>query len=204
MVFTLIAGPRRPRKDGQATRTAILRAERRLFVEVGYEHTTVRAIAERAGCNLALITRYFGGKAALFALIARRGPFEEVGPPLLPGVPFGSWGRTLVKRQIRLAGRTNRDDLNDLQLMLLRSASTPRGSLTLSEFLTREDLHLVPTTLAGPDVPLRIMLIRAQLVGLTMLRDIAGLPQLRDADPDAIAHYLGAAIQQLLQPDRDR
>src|SRR5262245_23780472 len=57
---------RRPR-DSAATRLALLNAARQLFAEHGYDATTVRAVAEKAGVNQALLFRYFGNKRGLFA-----------------------------------------------------------------------------------------------------------------------------------------
>ena len=56
----------RPR-DAAATRRALLEAGRELFATAGYDATTVRAVADRAGVNQALLFRYFGNKEGLFA-----------------------------------------------------------------------------------------------------------------------------------------
>src|SRR5450759_2075747 len=57
--------PRRPR-DARATRALLLAAALRRFTVDGYDATTVRQIAEDAGVNVALISRYFGSKEGLF------------------------------------------------------------------------------------------------------------------------------------------
>ena len=54
------------RRDADATRAALLTAARDLFAERGFEQTTVRDIAARAGVNQALLFRYFGSKDGLF------------------------------------------------------------------------------------------------------------------------------------------
>lgn len=72
----------RPR-NAAATRAALLTAARELFATEGYERTTVRAVAERAGVNQALLFRYFGNKEGLFAEAATElalGPLRS-GPP---------------------------------------------------------------------------------------------------------------------------
>jgi AcrR family transcriptional regulator len=72
----------RPR-NAAATRAALLTAARELFATEGYERTTVRAVAERAGVNQALLFRYFGNKEGLFAEAATElalGPLRA-GPP---------------------------------------------------------------------------------------------------------------------------
>ncbi|MEV7971401.1 helix-turn-helix domain-containing protein, partial [Sphaerisporangium sp. NPDC088356] len=54
-------------RDREATTSRILAAARHLFAEHGYDQVTVRMIAAAAGANVALINRYFGSKARLFA-----------------------------------------------------------------------------------------------------------------------------------------
>jgi AcrR family transcriptional regulator len=59
-----VDGPRR-RTTGQV-RTAILTAARELFGAQGYEGTTTRQIAERAGTTSTTLFRHFGSKTALY------------------------------------------------------------------------------------------------------------------------------------------
>jgi AcrR family transcriptional regulator len=54
------------------TRTQILDAAEHLFAERGYRGTSVRAITDRAGANLAAVGYHFGSKAELLAAVARR------------------------------------------------------------------------------------------------------------------------------------
>ena len=54
------------------TRTQILDAAERLFAERGYRGTSVRAITELAGANLAAVGYHFGSKAELVAAVVRR------------------------------------------------------------------------------------------------------------------------------------
>jgi AcrR family transcriptional regulator len=54
------------------TRTKILDAAEHLFAERGYRGTSVRAITELAGANLAAVGYHFGSKAELMAAVARR------------------------------------------------------------------------------------------------------------------------------------
>src|ERR1700722_14429631 len=52
-----------PRSEG--TRRAILAAARATFAAPGYEQTTIRAVAARAGGDASMVMRYFGYKAGL-------------------------------------------------------------------------------------------------------------------------------------------
>ncbi|OBG27617.1 TetR/AcrR family transcriptional regulator [Mycobacterium sp. 852002-51057_SCH5723018] len=50
----------------ERTRAAILQAARGEFAERGYEKATIRAVAERAGCDPSLVMQHFGTKQGLF------------------------------------------------------------------------------------------------------------------------------------------
>src|SRR3954465_5995040 len=54
------------------TRTQILDAAERLFAERGYRGTSIRAITDLAGANLAAVGYHFGSNAQLLAAVARR------------------------------------------------------------------------------------------------------------------------------------
>ena len=54
------------------TRTQLLDAAEQLFAERGFRGTSVRAITERAGANLAAVGYHFGSKAELLGAVARR------------------------------------------------------------------------------------------------------------------------------------
>jgi AcrR family transcriptional regulator len=54
------------------TRTQILDAAEQLFAERGFSGTSVRAITDLAGANLAAVGYHFGSKAELLAAVARR------------------------------------------------------------------------------------------------------------------------------------
>ena len=54
------------------TRTQILDAAEHLFAERGFRGTSVRAITDLAGANLAAVGYHFGSKAELLAAVARR------------------------------------------------------------------------------------------------------------------------------------
>ncbi len=61
---------RKPR-NRSAKQTALISAATSLFAHRGYEATTTREIAARAGCAEGLIHRYFGGKSGLLFNIVK-------------------------------------------------------------------------------------------------------------------------------------
>lgn len=60
------------RNEEKNTEQAILKAAEELFLEQGFEQTTTKQIAQRAGCNQALLHYYYRTKDNLFVQI-----FEE-------------------------------------------------------------------------------------------------------------------------------
>jgi AcrR family transcriptional regulator len=60
-----------PRHAG-ATRARILDAAEALFMELGYEATSLRALTSAAEVNLAAVNYHFGGKEALFEAVLQR------------------------------------------------------------------------------------------------------------------------------------
>lgn len=59
-------------RGADSTRERILRASAELFAERGYRGTTMRAIADAAGVNLAAANYHFGSKQRLLAATLRR------------------------------------------------------------------------------------------------------------------------------------
>jgi len=55
----------RPRAGGRDTRAAILESARALFADLGFERTTMRAVAARADVDVALIYHHFDSKESI-------------------------------------------------------------------------------------------------------------------------------------------
>ena len=67
--------PRRTavRANGQATRDRVIEAAENLFSSMGYEATSLRAIAGAAGIDIATLKYHFTDKPALFGEVYQRG-----------------------------------------------------------------------------------------------------------------------------------
>jgi AcrR family transcriptional regulator len=62
---TAIASGRKRRGEGHTRREEILQAAKELFLEEGYDHTTIRRIADRVGISAPALYLYFQDKEAL-------------------------------------------------------------------------------------------------------------------------------------------
>lgn len=102
------------------TRAAIVTAARTLFAERGYRATTVRDVAELAGCSPALIIKTMGSKAALFAAADPAGPDRDHHPG------DGSAAAMLVRRIVARRD-TGETDPWAMAAFLIQDAPDPQA-----------------------------------------------------------------------------
>jgi AcrR family transcriptional regulator len=185
------------------TKAAIVDAARVEFADGGYEATSLRAIARRAGVDPALVHHYFEGKPALFAavmqipvdpavLIARivEGPREDVGEALV---------RTFLSVWDSPEGRPR------FQALVRSAVNHDEAARMLREFLVREVFGrvlraLTPEGERSPDLELRAGLAASQMVGMAMMRYVVLLPAVVEATHDELAALVGPTIQHYLAP----
>src|SRR5262245_37820649 len=108
---------RRPGKSG--SREDIIRAARQLFAERGYAATTMRAIAQKAQVDSALIHHFFGTKERVFAAAIKDiiQPQESVTNLLDPGPD--DLGKRVLNMFLRL---WETPETGEALLAVLRSA----------------------------------------------------------------------------------
>lgn len=194
------AASRRGRRPGSSgTREAILDAARRSFAAKGLDRTTVRGVARDAGVDPALITHYFGGKAALF-MEAMRLPFtpEEV----IPGIIGGD--RAQVGRRLAAfaLGQWENPASRERLIGIIRAAcSDPAAAALLRDLIERDLFAPLARALDVPDAEVRAGLCASQIVGLAVTRHIVGIPALATADPAHVAEWIAPTLQRYLIGD---
>ncbi len=191
MTSSRAPGPVRTR-DAAATRRALLAAARELFATEGFDRTTVRAVADRAGVNQALLFRYFGNKEGLFA--------EAVRDDALAVLDAGP-RRDLLERTVAAMFHEKSAPDSGPMLAALRGASRSHiGAAVrreLAESYTSAFADLVDTP-DRADAVLRAELFLSWLLGISLLRS-AELPGHDMDDEVAQAHVMRAA-RALLGP----
>ncbi|NMI01854.1 TetR/AcrR family transcriptional regulator [Pseudonocardia acidicola] len=184
--------PARPR-DSAATKRALLEAAQELFATVGYDATTVRAIADRAGVNQALLFRHFGNKEALFAE-AVAGQAMEL---------LNSGPREELLRRILDSMLSEDTSGAELFFSVLRSAGNSEAAATVRAELGagygRAFAAMVPTD-DPADAALRADLLLAWLLGIGLLRTVLRTQPMADADSEAISRHVQRAAATLLGP----
>ena len=192
---------RRGRRPGGAdTRAQLLDAARAEFTEKGYDGATVRAIADRAGVDAAMVNHWFGGKQALFTASLNIPVDPEVLiQEVLPGDPEHLAERILA-RFLRLWDATDGGQM----VTLVRSvAAHEAAAQMMREFITRVILARVVGRVAPDRHELRAALAATQLIGLGMIRYVLGLEPLASADHPTVIAAAAPNLQRYLTGSLD-
>jgi AcrR family transcriptional regulator len=189
-------GRRRGRRPGgDNTRAQLLAAARAEFGERGYEGATVRAIADRAGVDPAMVNHFFGGKEGLFTSsldlpVDIAAMINEV----VPGDPERLAER-IIGRFVQVWDATGGGQM----VMLVRSiAAHEAAARMLREFISRVILIRVVSQVAPDQYELRAALAGTQLVGLGMIRYVLKLEPLASADRATVVTAIAPNLQRYL------
>jgi AcrR family transcriptional regulator len=190
-------GERRPR-DAQRTQQRLIEVAGRHFAEHGFDGSSVRAIATEAGVAANLITRYFGGKAGLFAAATT---IDLQARAVLPGPP-GTLGGRIARRVVE---RWEAAGAADPLLMMMRSAGTsPAAAEALSKFFAAQASeplieYLIATVgCTARDAADRASAVGALILGVVTNRYIMRSGPLAQADRAALTRWLGDRLQRML------
>ena len=175
------------------TEARILAAASSLFVEAGYERTTIRGIARAAGVNAGLVMHYFGSKQELFQRVTHASPAQELaGPP------------EEVSEQIlaRLADSLATEPVHSLAI--LRSMLThPEAAEAVREGAAQYRAQ-ISRAIPAADADLRAELVSAVILGVVVSRHLLKSGGLTDADPEQIIDLLRPGLRSLTRADQDR
>jgi AcrR family transcriptional regulator len=197
--------PRRGRRPGASdTRGAILAAARQKFLEHGYQAVTLRAIAEDAGVDVALISYYFGSKRGLFgaamALVANP---AEVLTRVLDGDPATFSRRALIAM---VTIWDSPDTRPALEAMIRSAAADESFAALVREMLEREVLGRIADRIGGAHAQARAMAFGAQIAGIIMTRYLLRLEPIASMPLDDLVRHFGPPLQLALHgpPTRKR
>ena len=187
--------PRGRRPAGEDTRGALLDAARVEFTERGYDGATVRAIAQRAGVDAAMVNHWFGSKDGLFvaALEIPVNP-DEIIARLLDGPP-----EQLAERMLRtFLSVWDTNGGGPLAALMRSVASHEEAARMMREFVGRVIFGRVVSTVAPDQPELRAALCGSQIAGLGMLRYVIRLEPLASADHATVVSAIAPNLQRYL------
>ena len=172
------------------TEARILAAASRLFVERGYERTTIRAIAGAAGVDGGLVMHYFGSKQELFQRVTQA-----------QSVPELSGSAEQVTEQIlaRLAASLASEPVHSLAL--LRSMLThPEAAQTLREGAARLQAE-ISRPIPADDADVRAALVSAVMLGVIVSRHLLNSDPLTTASPQQVIDLIRPGLRSLTRAD---
>jgi AcrR family transcriptional regulator len=154
----------------------------------------VRAIAQEAGVDAALVHHFFGTKAGMFAA-ALELPIspDELLPHLLAG-PREQIGERFARTFLRVwtEPRTRAP-----MLAVLRSATTnEEAAAMLRQFIGAALLGPMAEALGVP--PVRLAAAASQLIGLVLLRHVIAVEPLASATDEEVVGLIAPVIQRHL------
>ena len=185
---------RRGRRPGDPalTRRSILDAARATFAEHGYEKATIRAIAEAAAVDPALVHHHFGCKQDLF-VAAHELPVSPARLRELLRSDVGTVGERFARVYL---GALSESEAYEA---LVRAAVSNDGARRmLREFVEGEILDVLAAEMDEPDARLRAALAASHLVGLYMMRRIFGISAVAEPDLDDLVAAVAPALDQYL------
>jgi AcrR family transcriptional regulator len=178
-----------PRSEG--TRRAILGAARATFAARGYEQTTIRAVAARAGVDPSMVMRYFRSKAGLFTAAVTM----DFHVPDLRSAAASRRGELLVRYFISRWEDPVRDDELIAMLRTAVTSETVAGQLqaVVSQLVTEPIAALGDGQAAE-----RGTLIAAQLLGLALCRYILRFEPLASLPAEEVVAAVAPSVQRYL------
>lgn len=180
----------RPRGN-PPTRESIVPVARELFLEHGYRSTTLRAVAQAAGVDPALISYHFGSKKGLFADVMQ---FQCANALAVDDV-LGGDPSTLPERLVDAVT----DLWEDADFRLL-TARNDEAAEAVREYLEHELLGRLVEFLGGRDATARATAVVTILGGLIYTRYLNPLPTPSALTPSQARHVLAPALHAALAP----
>ena len=202
---------RRGRPANEALGQTIVDAARELFVELGFQATTLDKVAQRAKISKLSIYRHFENKESLFSAAMAAGCHQLFAPQaLLEGVDgsaehqliaVGTYLlRTLLSPDVRsVEAMIMADKTNQKSLSKLHYEAGPAHVIAQIEALLRQ-LH-AKAVLNVPD-PLRSARLFAALLKGSDLLIIARFDQAKAEDDNEIESYCRSAVAMFIAAHR--
>lgn len=185
---------RKPRSAGRppgtdSTRGDILRSAREAFGAAGYDGTSLRAVALRAGVDPSTVIHFFATKEGLFEAVV-----QEVAPAveqLVQALERRATGVELVRIYLYIWDDERSSD--PMRAVIRTSLTSSTAVRLLRDLLTRKILAA-----ASHADPLGAELAIAQLIGIGLTRHVARLPGLAAADIETLAKRIGPILDHHL------
>lgn len=169
------------------TEARIRDAAARLFVESGYERTTIRAVARAAGVDPGLVIHYFGSKQELFQQVTRAAPAPDLA---------GTTDEVIEQMLARLADSLANEPVHSLAV--LRSMLTHPEAAEVAEAGVARYREQISRAIPAADASTRAELVSAVMLGVIVSRHLLKSTDLSEASPEEIITLLRPSLRSLM------
>ena len=177
----------------------IVAAARSLFATNGYASTSLRAVAEAAGVDVALVSYYFKNKAGLLdAVLEVPSDLLAAHAARIAETSIEERAKTMVSVHLALWEDPRAAEI--FRAAILAAANEPAAMERLRQ-VYGGTLERAAQGLPEDDRSLRIGLAASQFLGMAMLRYVWRIGPLVDIPIDEIVRILTPAIDRYLRGD---
>lgn len=192
---------RRPRisdikeRNPAVTKEALLAAARFEFQKAGYEGASTRKIASDAGCNAALINRYFGSKSGLFDAVMEA--CIDLGA--LKGLTNDQMVSALV--DIALAKAELKAEFDPI-VVAIKSSGSEEAQEVVRNRLGNPMVEQLASIIDGENAKQKAGVILSLISGMYVGRVSVGAEALSKSENETIRPMLTAALTAILNSGR--
>lgn len=178
------------------TRARLVVVARGLFAEHGYRGATIRAVAQAAGVDPALVYHYFDGKQGLLDAVLTP---PDVAGELLAGILADERDRPTAFLDTLLHTWDTDVEVRRHMVALVRTGlSDERAALLLDGILRQMAGAAFGDVMADDQRDLRTSLVASQVAGLVLRRYVVVDPLLAAEPREALVAVLAPLLQEVL------
>ena len=185
----------RPAGDAGDRKQSIALAAIELFGSLGYDNTSIRIIAEKAGVDAKLVSHYFGSKASLFAAVLKLPPQADGAMSILRKAPIATWGARIADVIVGNDGLVMIPQL----IGVIKSASHDKDvASTVRDFYLKQSLEPALRELGIENSRVRASALSSLLAGFTFSDQILIIPAGSKTELEQRKKLVAELIQQVL------
>ncbi|WP_245672258.1 TetR/AcrR family transcriptional regulator [Nocardia anaemiae] len=190
---------RRPGRSG--AREDILAAARARFAEIGFDKTSIRAVAADAGVDPALVHHYFGTKQQLFAAVVELPIDPEATLRLIEAAPLDRLGETILGSVVAVWDSPAGPGI----VAAVRSILAGGDTALARTFVLDVVLERVRMRIAKPedDGRARVALVGTQMIGVLVARKILEIEPLASMPSPELVAAVAPTLQRYLTGEID-
>lgn len=172
------SGSKPKAKSGAATRQVMLQAAHRRFLDNSYDTVGLRNIAGDAGVDVALVSRYFGNKEALFQEVLGVGSKDEIIPDGIAVKDLPAYFAT------QFVGKDHVEDNEKFErlVIMLRSSSSPVAARIVKEAML-DLIKPIAQRLGGNEANRNASLAIGVWLGAEIMQTVMGVAPQCSNDP---------------------